>query len=797
MLIQVHNHFDFYSIKEGEEAKHIAYAENLVTDKFYNTINSNMQKYNNNSNGAYNMRWMAFGTGTADPSASTGALGALLGIKDSTFISCDYDSVNRRYILVRQITLSPTEYVGSVITEVGVMGYPNSGYGNLLITHALIKDANGNSIGIQKTGDMSILIKATVYINDPVYTDSEDCPGSFYYNSKYRKVPYGTYGSVWHTFVDCLTTLMNTSVAIQTFGTYNFMYTHRGYRFRGYPEFSKSYTGLGGLGSPITINIDTANGAELCHAISLGFNGNYYYSDRLETGAYQHYNFKNTVVSNAVLGTGDGVTTKFKMPHINATNITNTLGTTFNITKGTKKKYRLITDPGIVSQNNYNNDWKFSSNFRKAGMYYIPYKDGYFIFDGIFSVKPSSGATTSVALQGLFMHHISAFTDPFLEPCEIELPSDLYTMMYNAGSPQYFKFFPTDDSSFIVLQYTDSNYANYGTYIMPFDKINGTVSSPVFKANGKYVFKRDMSKCLKVTTGKLYFYDIVASGTSWQLINETAVNIPVSMGSIYNLSAFVATGYTSEFVDDIVQLIYTDRYQDKAQMQRFIIDWDAKSLTNINGSTSAMYTLNVTKNYKAIAGSSNVLNIYDNTGTTLKATFDLSSRVTGTSYAITDYVLFEKDTDLLVLAMYMPSDDPNRNKYILSMAWLKIDTDGTIYDMNVPSNGYATDYYYGQGQPWYAVMKDFIYDNRTFKTLGFGCAYFKDTQTHSTSGSLSQGGIPATMFCMIEEDVRDNYIVFDSAPASGASVIVSYNLDYLPKTADWIATVTPGISFSH
>ena len=86
MLIQVHNHFDFYAVKEGEEPKHIGYAENLVTDKFYNTINNNMQKKDNNSNGAYNMRWIAFGTGTAAPNASTGALGALLGIKTSDFI---------------------------------------------------------------------------------------------------------------------------------------------------------------------------------------------------------------------------------------------------------------------------------------------------------------------------------------------------------------------------------------------------------------------------------------------------------------------------------------------------------------------------------------------------------------------------------------------------------------------------------------------------------------------------------------------------------------------------------------
>ncbi len=63
--------------------------------------------------------------------------------------------------VTKKIVLNPEEYVGQTITEVGVAYGSTASY---LVTHAMIKDAEGNPLSIDKTDLDVIEVYATVYI---------------------------------------------------------------------------------------------------------------------------------------------------------------------------------------------------------------------------------------------------------------------------------------------------------------------------------------------------------------------------------------------------------------------------------------------------------------------------------------------------------------------------------------------------------------------------------------------------------------------------------------------------------
>jgi len=149
--VSIHNRFDFYKLDpDTREEIHLGcQAENIVLDAMYAKLLSRASNP---------FGYIFFGTGTGTLSPARTSLFTHLGYKAVTHDSYEYDlpvSWTRK-----KIVLNPEEYVGSILTEIGVA------YGTTttnLITHALIKDMNGNPITLTKGALDVIVIYATLY----------------------------------------------------------------------------------------------------------------------------------------------------------------------------------------------------------------------------------------------------------------------------------------------------------------------------------------------------------------------------------------------------------------------------------------------------------------------------------------------------------------------------------------------------------------------------------------------------------------------------------------------------------
>lgn len=72
-----------------------------------------------------------------------------------------FDSTQQDMYTRRKIVLSPSDYVGARITEVG-FGYSTSS--GSAVTHSMLKDSEGNQIAIEKTDTDVLTIYATFYL---------------------------------------------------------------------------------------------------------------------------------------------------------------------------------------------------------------------------------------------------------------------------------------------------------------------------------------------------------------------------------------------------------------------------------------------------------------------------------------------------------------------------------------------------------------------------------------------------------------------------------------------------------
>lgn len=142
--VNFHNRFDI--VKNGEW---VGYAENIILNQMYNRI-CNFNSYFVN---------IHFGAGSGTPTPERTSLFNHLGTKtavvEETIKALPTSKVTKKIVLM------PEEYVGQTITEVGV-AYGSSA--SNLVTHAMIKDAEGNPLSIDKTDIDVIEIYATVFV---------------------------------------------------------------------------------------------------------------------------------------------------------------------------------------------------------------------------------------------------------------------------------------------------------------------------------------------------------------------------------------------------------------------------------------------------------------------------------------------------------------------------------------------------------------------------------------------------------------------------------------------------------
>ena len=148
---KIHNRFDIVrtNIETGIEEQ-IAYAENIVLDTMWPRLISRATYFSH----------INYGTGSGVLNSTRTGLFTYLGTRAAVddLLTKEYPTASWR----RKIVINPEEEVGAVISEVGIAyGAAN----NNLVTHALIRDMNGDVITITKTSVDVFTIYATVYIN--------------------------------------------------------------------------------------------------------------------------------------------------------------------------------------------------------------------------------------------------------------------------------------------------------------------------------------------------------------------------------------------------------------------------------------------------------------------------------------------------------------------------------------------------------------------------------------------------------------------------------------------------------
>jgi hypothetical protein len=154
----IHNRFDV-EVRDAEtnELKQTVVAYNIILNRWFHYLT----KTGNVSFYADPLKAIGVGTGTGTLDVTRTDFFSYLGKKIPTTIETVY-AYPTSYI-TREIRIESTEYNGSTITEVGFMaGYNDTYY--YLITHAFLKDSEGNQIAIEKTDTDVVIIRGTFYV---------------------------------------------------------------------------------------------------------------------------------------------------------------------------------------------------------------------------------------------------------------------------------------------------------------------------------------------------------------------------------------------------------------------------------------------------------------------------------------------------------------------------------------------------------------------------------------------------------------------------------------------------------
>jgi hypothetical protein len=158
--VKIHNRFDIEIYDAATlRLKETALAENIILDSMWSVLLSGLSSssptYFNN---------IVFGTGMGTLEATRTTLFNRIGSKAPSTYEVIYGFPVSK--ITRSITINPEEFVGQTFTEVGISNSTTN-----ILTHALIKDSEGNNISLTKTALDLLVIHATVYITLSDKTD--------------------------------------------------------------------------------------------------------------------------------------------------------------------------------------------------------------------------------------------------------------------------------------------------------------------------------------------------------------------------------------------------------------------------------------------------------------------------------------------------------------------------------------------------------------------------------------------------------------------------------------------------
>jgi len=152
----IHNRFDVIvqDAKTGK-VKQTAVAYNIILNRWFNCLTAS----GGISWECNHLQYISFGTGTGTLDVTRTTMFSQLGLKAVTVIDTVYDHPTS--YVTKEIRLEAEEYNDSTITEVGFQdSFSNNRY---LVTHAFLKDSEGNQIAIAKTDSDVVIIRGTFY----------------------------------------------------------------------------------------------------------------------------------------------------------------------------------------------------------------------------------------------------------------------------------------------------------------------------------------------------------------------------------------------------------------------------------------------------------------------------------------------------------------------------------------------------------------------------------------------------------------------------------------------------------
>ena len=154
----IHNRFDV-EVRDAKtgELKQTAVAYNIILDRWFHylTQTGGVDKFLDS------LRAIAVGDGTGTLDVTRSGLFRDLVTKTATTVETVY-AYPVSYI-TKEIRIQATELNGKTLTEVGFKGgYYNTYY--YLMTHAFLKDSEGNQIAITKTDTDVVIIRGTFYV---------------------------------------------------------------------------------------------------------------------------------------------------------------------------------------------------------------------------------------------------------------------------------------------------------------------------------------------------------------------------------------------------------------------------------------------------------------------------------------------------------------------------------------------------------------------------------------------------------------------------------------------------------
>lgn len=334
--VKLHNRFDFeiYDVETKETT--YAKAENIVLNALYSAVS-----------GFFNRIGVGTGTGTLSPTRTT--LFSYLGGLDNTIVDVErvYDTDLTAHVTKKRV-FSETEAIG-VWTEVGIATSTTT---TSFRTHALIEDAEGNPITINKTNTKIITVYATIYAEllEPPAGQFTMALGSN--NGVLRFIIGDGYVDYWG-FV--LTSLKQTngkpSMMGLVFGHFSSIgSTTDGTNKRVYTPVKRIAT-TEANGYPI-------RGIALAGTMPGGTATNTAYDKIFGGVSFPHSTlFPGKAFTNIPIGTGDGVTTEFDFPlnNINPESeviyvggVAKTRGVDYTVLYGIKSTETLLVDNPYV-----------------------------------------------------------------------------------------------------------------------------------------------------------------------------------------------------------------------------------------------------------------------------------------------------------------------------------------------------------------------------------------------------------------------------------------------------------------